>query len=666
MEIKTGTDIIKNFFSEDGLLAEKFTGYEYRQSQEEMAFAVFDTLKSRRHIFIEAPTGVGKSYAYLVPAIHYAKENKKRAIISTYTINLQEQLIHKDIPLLKEILPIEFKAKIFKGRSNYLCPNRLQKAMLTADTLFDSKEKSILDKIYQWSLQTEDGTLSDMDFEVDHDVWNSVFAEKGICTTKTCSGAGTKCFFQKAKKELADSDVIVINHHLFFTLFDGINEDREGYLYHNDFVIFDEAHTVEQVATDHISPFLSREMFKYHLLKLYNQNKKRGFLATLPALHIIPVIQNLLDLNQIFFQDIKRKLFNPENGKLDRLTSRVYDKNIAENIIKAELDNLLGSLRKLRQACQDEWQLNELNEYIVKFNEFFHTIDDFLQQKYNKKDNEHVYWVELASQKPEANISICSSPVDISDYFRQHIFRPLNSTISTSATLTINNNFEYFKKRLGAEAADELKLESPFDFYRQVKIFIPKNISPPDKKLNDIYNDDLKYWIHHFVRETNGKALVLFTNSFLMKKIGKELEVDLNEEGIELFIQGTGTSRKILLEMFKENINSVLFGLDSFWMGVDVPGEALSNLIITKLPFPVPTHPITQAKMEFIDKNGGNSFFEYSLPEAILKFRQGIGRLIRSKNDYGVIAILDNRIINKSYGKYFLNSLEECPVEIIE
>jgi len=657
---------IKSFFSPDGILSKNYGNYEYRKSQEEMAEFTLCTLENKYHTFIEAPTGIGKSFAYLVPAIYYAKRNVKKVIVSTYTINLQEQLINKDIPFIQKILPVEFKAKLLKGRNNYLCPKRLHRALESSNTLFETEEQLNLEKIYAWSKITKDGTRSDIDFHVDENVWSSICSERGICSLKTCGGENSNCFYQKAKKELADSDVIVVNHHLFFTLFDGISDDKDGYLYRNDFIIFDEAHTIEQVATDHIAPTVSREMIKYHLHKLYNHQKKKGFLLTLPSLHIQAIIQNLLDLNQQFFYSLRKNLFPINDGKLTSLTSRVYKKGIEENILKAELENLLINLRTLRPACKNENQENELNQFILRFTEFNYVLDEFLSQEKNSEENAFVYWAELSSQKPESNISISSSPVDISDYFRENIFRPNNSCILTSATLTINNSFQYFKKRLGAESVDELKLESPFDFHRQVKIYIPKNISSPLKENNSVYFDELKNWIHHFIKITKGKALVLFTNSYLMKNIGKEMKDELFESQIELFIQGTGVSRSILLKHFKDDINSVLFGLDSFWMGVDVPGEALSNLIITKLPFQVPSHPVVQAKMEFIEQHGGNSFFEYSLPEAILKFRQGVGRLIRHKSDRGIIAILDNRIITKTYGKYFLNSIDECEIEILD
>ena len=629
-----------------------------------MALAILDSLENKTHIFVEAPTGVGKSFAYLVPAILFAKKNQRKAIVSTHTINLQEQLIYKDIPFLQDVMSVEFKASLMKGKSNYICPKRLRKANDTSNTLFETDEQVFLDRLNIWVNETSDGTKSDIFFPIIENVWGDVCAERGVCSTKTCGIKDTECFFQKAKLELADSDVIIVNHHLFFTLFDGIkDEDSEGYLYKNDFLIFDEAHTVEAIAADHLYPRFSREMLRYNLLKLYNEKKRKGFLLSFPSLHIFPIIQNLLELNREFFSGLREKLFNVSGGRLERLAERVYEPSITENILDGELSRLIDSMRKLRQNCKDEWMENELNEYILRFSQFRYLVSDFIEMKKNEeRKNEFVYWVEIASQRPDANVSLCSSPIDLSEFFRENIFRENHTSVFTSATLTVDNRFNYFKKRFGGETARELKLPSQFDFASQVKIYIPRNIPPPSRENNELYQDTLNENIESYIRQTKGKALVLFTNSYLMKRTVETLRERLDNEDIELMVQGEGMSRMHLLNEFKSNINSVLFGLDSFWLGVDVPGDALSNLIITKLPFQVPDHPVIKARMEFIDSNGGNSFMEYSLPEAILKFRQGIGRLIRSREDKGIIVILDSRIVSKFYGKYFLNSIESCEI----
>lgn len=665
MELKAE---VNNFFKEGGILSRKFDNYEYRKSQEDMAMAILDTLENKNHIFIEAPTGVGKSFAYLVPAILFAKKHQRKALISTHTINLQEQLIHKDIPFLKEVLPVEFKASLMKGKSNYICPKRLRKASETANKLFEDDEQIFLDRLNIWSKETSDGTRSDIRFPIIEQVWDDVCAERGVCTTKTCGIKDTECFFQKAKMELESSDVIILNHHLFFTLFDGLkDEESEGYLYKNDFLIFDEAHTVESIAADHLYPRLSREMVKYNLLKLYNERKRKGFLLSFPSLHIFPIIQNLLELNQKFFSEIKEKLFHMSDGRLERLAERVYEPFVTEDILGEELTRLIEAMRKLRPLSKDEWIENELNEYILRLGEFRYLITEFLEMKKNKeRSDEFVYWVEVASRRNEANVSLCSSPIDLSDFFRENIFREGHSSIFTSATLTVENRFIYFKKRLGGEIARELNLPSQFDFSRQVKIYIPKSIPIPARENNDEYRRILREQIEYFIKQTGGKALVLFTNSFLMRQTADSIREEWFDDNINILVQGEGMSRNHLLNNFRSDINSVLFGLDSFWLGVDVPGEALSNLIITKLPFLVPDHPVIKARMEFIDSHGGNSFMEYSLPEAILKFRQGVGRLIRSKKDTGIIVILDSRILSKFYGKYFLNSIDECEVIIID
>lgn len=655
---------VYKFFKQDGLLRNHFPEFEFRDSQMKMALSIVDTLENKRHIFVEAPTGIGKSLAYLVPAIYYAKKYGKKALISTNTINLQEQLIKKDLPLLKKIIPFEFEATLLKGKSNYLCPNRLQKAYESSNALFESNQIESLEKIYKWAQKTKDGTLSDVNFNVDTEVWQSVCAEVHICNNKTCGDIEhTRCFYQKAKHNVIKADVVILNHYLYFTLFGISSKDQaNGYLYLNDFVIFDEGHTMEETASEMLVPRVSRDMIKYHLLRLYNDKKRKGFLTKFPALHMLPIVQNLLDINQSFFYEIRRKIFKREFDKYDKLAKRVRERGIINNNLENEINKLIKYLKDLKKFSKDDLIVNEISDYIIKFAGFNQIINDFI----SLKNEENVYWVELSSHKVESNITLCASPLDISDYLREHLFKENNSAIVTSATLTIDNSFNYYKNRLGAETADEIKLPTQFDFYKQVRIIIPNDKALiPQKDSNPQYIEALTKWIERVTDMTKGKALVLFTNSFLMKAIGGNLRSNFEAKGIELFVQGEGLSRNLLIEKFRSNVDSVLFGLDSFWLGIDVPGESLSNLIITKLPFTVPDHPLIEARMEYIDSKGGNSFMDYSLPEAILKFKQGAGRLIRNKTDEGIIAILDNRILTKTYGKYFYNALEECPVEII-
>lgn len=658
-------DAVHEFFKEDGLLRKHFPNFEYRDSQLKMALSVIDSLEGKRHMFIEAPTGIGKSLAYLVPSILYAKKYGKKAIISTNTINLQEQIAQKDIPLLKNIFSFSFEATILKGKSNYVCPNRLRKAYENSNSLFDNNQIISLENVYRWAKSTKDGTISDTGFQVPFEVWQNVCAEVNICNNKTCGDIeDTNCFFQIAKHNAYKSDIVILNHYLYFTLFGIASKDQKnGYLYLNDFVIFDEGHTIEEAASEMLVPKVSREMIKYHLLRLYNEKKRKGFLLNFPALQILPIVQNLLDINQNFFYELRRKVFKREFDKYDKLAKRVRDRGIIQNQLGHEITNLIKHLKDLKKFSKDDLTENEISDYIIRFAGINQSINNFI----NLENNDYVYWVELTSNKIDSNITLCASPLSISEYLRNYLFKENNTAIITSATLSIDDSFSYYKKRLGGESADDIKLPTQFDYYRQVKIIIPNdNNLIPQKDSNNNYINALTKWIDRIIDLTKGKALVLFTNSLLMRTIGDNLREKFYEKGIELLIQGEGLSRSNILEKFKNDIHSVLFGLDSFWLGVDVPGESLSNLIITKLPFTVPDHPLIQARLEDIDSKGGNSFMEYSLPEAILKFRQGAGRLIRSKTDEGIITILDNRILKKQYGRFFYNSLDESPIEILE
>ncbi len=655
---------IFEFFKQDGLLASHFGNYEFRESQLKMAYSVLDSLEGKNHIFIEAPTGIGKSFAYLVPAIYYAKEHGKKAVISTHTINLQEQIIGKDIPLLKEILPVEFEANLLKGKTNYLCPKRLRKAYENAPSLFEDDGKLQLEKLVSWSKTTKDGTLSDISFQVDADIWQSVCAEVNICSNKTCGNPeDTECFYRKAKEKIYGSDVIILNHYLFFSLYNFAPKDRkEGYIFPNDFLIFDEGHTLEDAAAEQMAPSVSREMIRYNLLRLYNDRKRKGLLTTLPALHLLPVVQNLLDINQSFFYEIRRKYFKRTADKYDSLTVRIRQELELTNHMNDEITKLVKQLAELKSFARSELEENEINDFMVRFAAFNKIINDFIHV-----DNpDYVYWIELSGNSPESNVKLCASPPDVSGYMRDNIFKENNTCVLTSATLSIEDDFDYFKSRLGAESAESVKLPTQFDYYRQVKVYIPNDRGlTPKTDNNPMYINSLENWILHFIKMSGGKALVLFTNSYIMRTIGSRLRNDKELGDIEILVQGEGDSRSNLLQRFKSDVNSVLLGLDSFWLGVDAPGETLSNLVITRLPFVVPDHPLIQARLELIDSRGGNSFAEYSLPEAILKFRQGTGRLIRNRSDEGIIVVLDNRILTKPYGKHFLNSIYECPVIIL-
>ena len=646
---------VRAIFAPDGLLA-KARNFEYRPPQQDMAAAVAQTLEEERHLVVEAGTGVGKSLGYLVPATLFALEKKKKAIISTHTINLQEQLLHKDIPIVKKILPVEFEAALMKGRQNYLCPRRLQRAIQSANELFNTTEQADLARLADWARTTMDGTLSDLPIEPDPKVWTQVCSEAHICTAKTC-GQDPRCFFQQARKRLLAADVVVINHTLLFMLLGSPEEQEErdeGYLFPNDFIIFDEAHTIEQVASRQIGIGISQYGLRATIQRLYNARSKKGLFTVTRDAAGVTLAASLVDEADRFFAAIDERA----NFKKEGREYRVREADFVDDQITGRLAALQVRISEVMRKSGDELLKAELQELGRRIGDAREGISVFLQQS----AEEYVYWIERTG-KAARNITLNAAPIDVAPVLRRMLFRDDCASVMTSATLAVGRpDLAYFRRRIGANEAEPLQLGSPFDFQKQMKLFVVRKM--PDPRDED-YNAALAEWIARFVEETDGRAFVLFTSYRSMQKLALEMEDFFARQKMNLLVQGKGAPRSQLLEQFKTTPRSVLFGTDSFWMGVDVPGDALSNVIITRLPFAVPDHPLTEAKLELIQARGGDAFTEYSLPEAILKFRQGVGRLIRTKSDSGIVVILDNRVVTKTYGRAFLKALPECPVKIL-
>ena len=650
----------ERIFRQGGFLSE-YLSFEHRPEQETMARFCSDVIESDSPLIFEAGTGVGKSLAYLVPGIIAAKKNRRPLLVSTHTIALQQQILRKDLPLARLLFSREeslreyadFKTAFLVGRSNYLCTNRLKRAIQEKSELFESAEAAELERIREWAMTTETGLVEELNPPPNWEVWNWVNADSSSCSQKNCTD-GT-CFYQKARKAVAGADVIIVNHSLLFALIaSGAASEigARGILFADDMCVLDEAHLVPDVAAENFGLSISSHGMMRELKRIYDPRKKRGLITrnALAQFYDIEPVKDCIVACEEFFAAVR------QNFLTKRETVRLTAPEWQENYLDAPLEVLATTLASLAQRANSDSFAAEIKDYQRRVI----SMRNALQEAIFLSSNEQVYWLEK-SGKDGGIVHINSAPIDVSPVLRQVLFERQTSLIMTSATLaTSSGNLGSYVARVGGDSAEKHVCSSPFDYKNNMRIMLCSDAPEPNRDSKKLDHENLAKIIETLCAGVNGGSLVLFTGYFEMNKCAEILYESNLLKDRRILLQKE-MPRTELIKRFEEHGNAILLGTDSFWTGIDVPGTALSQVIITRLPFANPSHPLTEARSDRIVNEGGNAFKELTIPEAVIKFRQGVGRLIRNKTDKGIVCILDSRMLTKPYGKSFMNALPPSP-----
>jgi ATP-dependent DNA helicase DinG len=660
-----------------GALSRIYPGFEARESQVEMLKFVCGAFNQGELRIAEAGTGVGKSLAYLIPAFRWVAENDERVVISTATINLQQQLVEKDIPLVCKILGNDPGTMLVKGRGNYLCLNRVREA-LEETSLFEEEDEE-LKSVASWSKTTATGSRSELPFYPSDELWSRVCSEADACLGLRCAQR-EGCFVLKARREAAACRILVANHHLLFSdlalRLSGMGFDTAAVLPPFQRIIFDEAHNVERNATSYFSESFTRGQILKYAGRLYREKKGRrgGLLLALQRVlgpsvragqigELRKILGALADKAAVLEAKAAQLL---SSAAAFRLKSPASDSRLPELLLDpmtdlaAAITNLQARLSRVLEESslqqEEDSLIFECRLQMRRLGQAAEICRRFVRYQENR---EEIYWLESRKNfRGESFVRFVITPLDVSTVMRQAVYEPYETVVFTSATLTVDRRFDYWKKRIGlafpaGSSCAEAIFDSPFDYQRRVFLGIPKEAPEPEDR-------DFPNFLTEFIREallvSEGRGLVLFTSYSLLDFAFSRIQPDLAEKGLLVMRQGE-EERNRLLNRFREDTDSVLFATDSFWEGIDAPGRSLEVVVLTRLPFRVPTDPIMEARTEAIEQRGSNAFWELSLPDAIIRLRQGFGRLMRRQDDYGAVLILDPRIVRKAYGRYFLDSL---------
>lgn len=699
-----------DLIGQDGLISKKLPGYEFRPQQLEMIEMLCRAFNEDKIAIVEAGTGIGKTMAYLLPAIYWAVYNKDRCTISTNTINLQEQLIKKDIPFLQSVLDVKFKAVLVKGRRNYVCLRKVDEVHTDPDLFTEQNEKQELQTLIEWAGNSKDGSKSDLNFMPMQRTWEKISSESDTCIRTKCPHYKL-CFVNKARREASKADILVVNHHLLFADL-AVRSEGADYAVLPPYkrVILDEAHHIEDVATNYFGIGVTKIGIAQMLGRLYrvSNSKEKGLLPFLNTkikttqgnvpidlmlridqliyTTLTPAIEELKLLNQEFmesvFQIVKERTKSEELGETKLRITPILEKDpswkkqiieTSENFISSlrifstKIDALLKMIESLEMNTGGEAFLSQRTEIRAQADRL-ETAANSIEKIMIEPDREFIQWIEVVGRNTYHIVRLRSSPLEVAEMLFDNVYDKFKTVIMTSATLTVEGirnqgKFDYLENRIGLTLVNKTRrlekiLPEAFDYMKQALILVPLDIPEPNSRE---FAPILAEQIYKALEISRGKAFVLFTAYSLLNKMHNQLEQPLNSMGLTLLKQGA-ENRHRLLQRFVNDIHSVLFGTDSFWEGVDVRGEALESVLITKLPFRVPTEPVIEARVEAIKRRGGNAFMEYTVPQAVIKFKQGFGRLIRHKTDRGSILIFDKRVIQKEYGAVFLKSLPKCNI----